>query len=312
MPLPYNKRTLAAKLEGTSGVYEALTSAEAGFRVIEPDMKLVSAVVATMKSDGTLGTDVSPTGSKYTTLSFKSRLHGDGSSGAPGWASIFFPACGMPAVGTGGDTFTTSSTEANWKTFSAALNRAGRRRFGRGFMGNGVMSFKSGEVVEVAWNFTGGYHEISDLNPDDTAQLTGMSYEAVVPATFGGASALTIDGSTAFKISSATLDLGAAVAARHDANSLGGFIGGYIGNIMPKITLDPEAVLNATYDWAEAYRTSDQFTVVFVVGSASGNTITITCTNCQVTKFPEEGNRNDWTIDNVELQVNGTVSVVFS
>ena len=311
MPLMYNKRTLTVKAEGTYGTYSTPINTDAGFRCDDPVLDIIGKVTPRLRSDGGLGTDVSPPEDYSTKLTFKTKLHGDGSTGDPNWAAKLFPAVGMPSSTT--NTYATSNTTSSWAAVSAALNTDGLRRFGRGLMGNLKMSFTSGKPVICEWDFMGGYHEISSKNPDDATQLTSITYEEVVSPIFAQASAFTLDSSTSYKISTMSIDLGNQVFLRPDANSLGGYIGGWIGNRMPVITIDPEAVLNATKDWHDTYRAATQIgSIVAVVGSTTGNIATITATNLQIAEFPKLADRSGVAKNDLKLQVNGSITIAFT
>jgi hypothetical protein len=301
----YRKRTLAVLFEGTYGTLETLAAANV-HRFHMAELKYVRDVTPAPKSDGTLGNDVATPNARHATLTCKNYMRGDGSAGDPSWAASLFPCVGMPSNTS--NSYQTSSTTTSWKGLSAALNRDGKRRTMRGGMGNLKMNFASGEAVENEWSFVGGYN----TNATDTGQLSSITYEEVTAPIFAAASAFTLDGSTAFKISKATLDLRTNPFPRPDANATGGFIGGWLENILPQITMDPEAVTVATKNWDSYLDAGTQFNVIFVAGSATGNTITVTATNCQLTAPADDQERNGLLVDSLGMQVNGTVTVAFA
>lgn len=307
MPLLYNKKTLAVKVEGTYGTAETLTNAEA-MRVNDLTMKVASEVIAREKSTGALGSDVGVPSARKIELKFKNYAHGDGSSGDPAWATALFQSCGF-AKST--NSYATSSTTTDWKGMTAAINRDGRRLIGRGFMGNHRQIWKSGEPVLMEWDYVGAVNAATTVYTD-TTQLSGMSFESAVPPIFAGSSSLTIDSSTAFKIASAELDLNTNPFAREDPNAVGGYIGGWLTNIMPTIKIDPEAVTVATKDWGTAFFGASEITIILVANGGTGNTMTTTCTNCQLKSYPEEVDRNNLLADSLLFQVNGTVTTAFT
>lgn len=305
MPLMFNNRTLALLAEGTYGVLESLSASNV-HRFTDPEMKYVSATIERLKSDGTLGTDVGAVGSKHVTLTMKNLLRGDGSSGDPSWAASLLPSVGMPAATA--NTYTTSSTQTSWKSISAASNINGKRRTMRGGMGDLTITGTAGMSLECAWNFVGGY----SANRTDTAQLTGITYEEVVAPIWANANGLTIDGSTAYKAKTFALKLNTNPFPRHDPNATGGYIGGWLTNIKPTLTIDPEAVTVATKDWDNLQATADQMDISMVANGGAGNTITITCTNCQQTKLSDDTERDGMLVDALEFSINGTVTIAFS
>jgi hypothetical protein len=301
----YRKRTGAVLFEGTYGTLESLAAANV-HRFHAWEMKYSRDVSPAPKSDGTLGNDKATPNARYVTLMCKNYMRGDGSSGDPSWAASLFPSVGMPSNTS--NSYQTSSTQTSWKGLSAAQNRDGKRRTMRGGMGNLKMNFVAGQAIENEFNYVGGYA----ANATDTAQLTSITYEEVTAPIFAAASAFTLDGSTAFKISKASLDLGTNPFPRPDPNATGGFIGGWLENILPKITMDPEAVAISTKNWDSYLDAGTTFDIVFVAGSATGNTITVTATTCQLTAPADDQERNGLLVDALQMQVNGTVTVAFA
>lgn len=302
-PIMYRQRTVAFKTEGTYGTFESLTATEA-HKVDDPDLKINADFTERDRQDGTLGFDLGAPGAKSTALTFKNFMRGDGSSGDPDWAQHLFPAVGMPGSS---NAYATSGTVASWAGLSAALNRGGRRLSARGLMGNLKMTLTSGQPILNEWSFLGGWNS----EPTDTTQLSGITFEDVVKPVFAKASAFTLDSATTYKISKAVIDLGTKPFLRHDPNSPGGYIGGWLTNIKPTITLDPEAVTIATKDWFTANALASTVNMTFVAGSATGNTVTIACTSCQLPKKPEENERNGMLVDALNFNVNGTITITF-
>jgi hypothetical protein len=302
----YREYTVAIEAEGTYGAFATLTNADAGHRLIDPQLEVVSKTIRRPRGDGTLGTGKGAKGPKHTTFKFKNYLHGDGTDGAPGFAAILLPCVGMPS--NAADSYQTSSTQANWKGLSAALNRDGRLHVGRGMMGNLKLSAKSGEPVLLDWDMMGGYQ----ADPTDTSQLSGITFEDITPPTFDGSGALTIDGSTGFKISQWAIDLQTQPWLRQDANKAGGYIGGWLTDIAPFITLDPEAEAIATKNWHDAQATGDEMDIVIVVGSAAGNTVTLTLEDCELDERPKPQERNGILVDALGFNVNGPFTIAFA
>ncbi len=306
MSLLYRKRTVALAPEVTYGTLESLTASNA-YKFEEADIKIIENFISIPKSDGSLGTDTSPTGAKSTAMTLKNYMHGDGGTGDSAWAASLFPSVGMVAAS---NTYTTSSVSSSWKGLSSAINRDGRKINGRGMMGNLKMTLVPGQPIMNEWNHLGGWQ----ANPTTAAQLTGISFEDVAKPVFARSAAFTLNSSTTIstRISKAVIDLGTNPFLLPDPNAAGGYIGGWLTDIRPTLTIDPEAVLSATYDWWAAMTLETEVTAVFVAGTATGNTVTITCTNMQLNKKPEEQERNGLLVDALGFQINGTVAVAFS
>jgi hypothetical protein len=307
MPLLYRKHTLGVKAEATYGTAETITASEA-LRVNDLTMKVAAEVINREKSTGLLGTDVGVPSKRSLELKFKNYAHGDGSSGDPAWAAALFQSCGFAQSSS---SYATTSTVSSWKGMTAAINRDGRRLIGRGFMGNHRQMWKSGEPVLFEWDYVGAVTAATTVYTD-TTQLSGISFEAAVPPIFAGSGSLTVDSVTTYKIASAEIDINTGRYIREDSVAVGGYIGGYLANPSPTIKIDPEAVAVATKDWGTAFFAASEITIVLVANGGTGNTITTTCTNCQLKNYPEEVDRNNLLVDSLMFQVNGTVTTAFS
>lgn len=304
-PLLTRKRVLAAKIESTQGTYEALTASEAAFRVQDRQFRIVSETLERQKP-GDLGNDIGVPAAKHTELTFTSHLCGSGASGSvPEWAQTFLPACAMSLSST---TFSQTSATSDWKTISTGHYQNGRLFKARGMMGNLVIAGTAGMPVELNWSFQGGW----EADPADATLLSGMSITEGIPPIFAGSGSMTLNSSTAFKISQFQIDLGNQTILREDQNAKGGYVSGYIGNILPTVTMDPEATLLATQNWWAAQSAGTEVDLVLVIGTASNNTITITCPDLQLANAPEEGDRNGLVVDNLNFRVNGRISIAFS
>src|SRR5688572_1779944 len=224
--IPARVRALAIQLEAVYGTPETLTAADAGLRVFDRNMRLVSDTLRRERQGG-LGSEDGVAEAKHMELTYTTQIHGH--STVPAWAQAF-QACGMVLTSR---TYAASSDPTLWQSLSAGHWVGGRKKLGRGFMGNWVARLVNGRVGMIDWNFMGGY--ISD--PVAEAMLSGMTYEtaAVRPLIWEGAGSITLDGDADFKVANLTLDFGNEVSLREDPNSDGGYIGGWIGNRLPTI-----------------------------------------------------------------------------
>src|SRR6056297_2582972 len=92
MPLLKRKRVLAAKVEGTIGTAETLTTAEGAFNVydlmIQPTIE-----VEDRPAQGSFNQLAGVAGARLGTATFRTDLAYDGTN-IPSWASVLLPACG--------------------------------------------------------------------------------------------------------------------------------------------------------------------------------------------------------------------------
>jgi|GEM_PF-6384474 len=310
MPLFKRKKTIGVKAEVTYGTVETITAAEA-MRCHDFSFDADSTAIEREKSTGGLGTDTSvPSGTKLM-LAFKNFVHGDGGTGDPAWAAALFPTVGMIQTSNSYATSIIAASQASWKGLTAAANVDGRRIIGRGGMGNLKQIWIPGKATEFEWNYILAAVASPTLRTD-TAQLSGISFESAVPPVWQGAGSLTIDSVTTNKVSKVEIDLNNQPYAREDPVAVGGYIGGYIQGAKPRIKMDIESLAVSSKDWHTAYFSALEITIILVCGSATGNVITTTATLCQLASLPKEGDRNGMLIDNLDFQVNGTLTTAFT
>jgi hypothetical protein len=303
------KRQIAAKIEATLGTAETPAASDAGFKVNDFNLSIAGDAKERERVDGLLGWDESIPEDAHTTLTLQAPITAKGAAGAPDWSKLL-RACAMALSS---QTYTQSSDTSTWKSVTASGYQDGRLKKGRGIMGNGVISLAAGKAGLFDFNGMGGW---TGADPADAALLTGQTFTEIVPPIFGGAGSFAISAAggseiAGVKISTAKIDLGNEVALREDANSDGGYLCGWVGQVKPRIELDPEAMLFATQNWYAAYRAGSKFDVSFVIGSGDDNSIEITATDLQLEKSPEDQNRNNKLVDALGFRVNGVIAIEF-
>lgn len=304
MGLIHQKSVLAVKTEAVSGTIETMTNADAGFKAYDVSMSFPTEFVARPRIAG-LGNDTGIPAAYRTSLEFMTYLQGKGATGVPAHATTLFTACGMSLSST---TYSTTDTQSDWKTVSAAHYIDGRRMLARGLMGSWRMTFQAGRPVPINWSYLGAYQ----ATPADQSILTGMSYDNVTTPRWEGANSFTLGGSTAFKASQVEVDLGNQLVHREDPNGLGGYCGGWIANRLPRVTMDPEATLFATKNWFTDHATPTEVDLVLVVNGGSMNTITVTCNDLQLDATPDQTERDGRLVDSLGFEVHGAITIAFS
>lgn len=279
------QRVIAFKIENVAGAVESLTAAEAASRLYNGEVTINTEFVERDRLGG-LGRQASALGTRATSASFTSYLHGRGSAGVPHHGDLW-RACGMSLAT---QTYTTSDNTADWRTITVGEFRAGKRRVGRGMMGTAVLNFTAGQPVSVDWTFTGGFVE----DPTDTPVLTGITYESAsaMPPRWAGSGRLTVDGLTTLLVNRVTINLGNEVVPRESANADGGIVTGLIVDRVVRVTIDPEFVANATRNWGALFAAGTTFDVTCVVGTTAHNTVTVTAAGLQLAQDPSFGDRS--------------------
>lgn len=297
LPLMAQKRVIAAVAETTYGTAATLAASNA-IRVINPKFKVNSDTVRRDRQGG-LGVDANIGGvKKNTEFSFTTHVAGKGATGVPQWG-LLLQACGFALTS---QTYAPSSDSSTWKSLTAGKFLDGRRYLSRGAMGTFKLTAEAGAPAQIDWSFKGGWAQ----DPDDTAILTGMSYDAALPPIWAGAGSLSLGGATTYtKVSKVEIDGGVDVQLREDPNAPGGYLGAWIANRISRITLDPEATAFATKNWWADTTANTTTSFSMIVGTATNNICTITAGNLQVDGGPDYDNRGGKVVDNVSFLVTG-------
>ncbi len=267
---------LAAKAEGTEGAAETLAGAQA-ILVANPSFKPTIEMGARDNSSSSLSRWASVPGKRSGVIEFDVELKGSGTAGtAPALGSLL-KACGF------GETVV-ESTSVTYKPASAAISSMTLALYWNGVIekiwgarGDVSLKLEDGKPGTLHFAFTG-----ADFSVADGAMLTsGVAYEATVPPAFLNA-AFQID-SYAALIGSLELKMGNKVALRPDANSSSGYKSAVITSREPVMSLDPEFVTVATYDFFGKLRSGNLGTLTATLGATAGNICTITAPKVQYT-----------------------------
>jgi hypothetical protein len=278
-PLLPRKSILGYKAEASLGVGETITASECVVRAYDAQLRVVRDMIE-VPAQSDLGHGPIVPSAAYTDLAFWTYAHGKGASGLPGWAGLL-AACGM-VLSTA--TYIRQTDSTLYTSMTAWNFIDGWVKKGRGFMGNWRMGAESGRPARIDWNFTGGW--VAD--PAAATMLTG-TFEAVQPPTWDGTGSFTIGGSApADRPSRFELDWGAQVSREENPNQDGGYLGGSVRNILPRLTLDINAVAAATRNWYTGLLAGSLYDIVIVLNGGSNNTLTITCDDCQLMQSPAD------------------------
>jgi hypothetical protein len=304
LPLLTAKTLMAQKIEATIGTAIALANTEAVPRIYDGKLEFPTKTIETA-AQGAMGTaDVIPAGMSCQSSGYF-WLAGKGGVGLPA-SGDFWRAAGFSVAS---QVYTASSDQSTWKTLTQAKYTDGRKKIGRGMMFNLKLSGEAGQPIKVSFEGMGGADIATPMN-SDTALLTGISYESVIPPILDIAATLTLDGSVALLPSKWELDLGNDVQLLEDPNSPGGYLCGMIRNRKPKLTIDPAGFLYATKDWYAKYLAATNIACTIVAGATSNNIITIAMATMKQNQMPQDGDRNGVLTDNLNLSITGDGIVV--
>ena len=280
MPLPLltEQSVVAAKLEGTYGTAESLTTAEAAMNIFDADFNPDGAITQ-RQGQSALSPLAGVPGAVMNKAKFKSYLYGDGASDPPLW-TLFLQASGM-AVSTA--TFTPQTGSATAKSITLAQYLDGNVYKLSGAMGNWTLDGEAGMPCVFSWEFTGKYEV------DAAVAILAPTYPTTIPPVFMG-STLTIGGVT-HNITKFSISPNNTVDMRECGNDSSNAPKGYLGAHIPKrrytMKVTAEAVLQSTKDWRALYIAGTTAALVLTIGSASHNTHSFTAPVMQLNAIPQ-------------------------
>ena len=266
---------LACKIEATEGTAESLTNAEAILA-----MNVSFKPVIAMKTRENIASSISSfsqvPGARSAVLEFDVEYKGSGTAATPpAWGKLL-KACGFGETIAATVTYVPASTSISSMTL--ALYNDGMIYKLWGARGNVSLKLVKGDYGILHFTFTG-----ADFSITDGALLASVTYESTKPQPFMGASSFTID-SYAALVSSLEFNMNNTVTLRPSIIASSGNFSAVITNRAPSLSLDPEGILVATYDFFGKLRSGNEGAIAAcVVGAAAGNTLTLTAPKVQYT-----------------------------
>lgn len=290
MPLLRRKAVFAAKVEGTIGTAESLTTAEGVYNARD---FIIQPTIGMTRREGQGGFNYLPSipEGMIGTCTIVHDLAYDGTN-IPTWASVLLPACGwVDAAGVFSPK--TEGPGSNVKTLTIGHYKDGKRSLLSGAMGTFKLSFPTGKVAFITFTFTGKYSS----NETDTA-IIAPTYPTTLPLRFA-AGALTWN-SVALCTSNVEVDAGNSVIMREcvNASDRSGYVSALVTNRAPIITADPESVLVATQDRDAKWLTSTPEALSITINGTGNSTVVVAAPKAQI-ENKQQGNRSDMDVDNL-------------
>ncbi len=279
---------LAAKIETTEGTAETLAGADA---FLGANYKFTPNVA--MGERPNVSASLSPwspiPGSRSAKMEFDVELKGSGTKGTAPALGKLLQACGFGETVTASTSVTYNPASTNIKSITIASYEDGVIKKMWGARGNVSIKLEDGSPGWLHFEFTG-----ADFSVEDGSMLSsGVSYESTKPIPFLAAT-LTID-SYAALIGTLEINMNNTVTLRKDINAASGYKSAVITNRKPSMTIDPEAVLVATYDFYGKLRSGNEGSLTLALTGSAGNICTITAPKVQYTAISDdvkEGLRN--------------------
>ena len=267
---------MAAKAEGTEGTAETLAGADA-FLAMNINFNPEIEMGPRDNVSSSLSNFSKAPGARKATMEFDVELKGSGTAGTAPALGKILKACGFgeTVVAVTSVTYLPASTGINSMTL--ALYNDGVRYSISGARGNVSLKLEKGKPGMLHFVFTS-----ADFTVTDVALLTtGVTYETTKPQPFLTA-ALTID-SYAALLGSLEFNINNEVALRDDVNQGSGHKSAVIIGRRPSLSIDPEMITVATYDFFGKWRSGSEGALTLALTGSAGNICTITSPKVQYT-----------------------------
>jgi hypothetical protein len=267
---------VVAKIEAVEGTAENLAGVDA-FLAEKFSFKPKLEVHERNISSASLSQFSSVAGGRSATIEFDVEIKGSGTAGTAPALGKLLKACGFgeTVVAVTSATYLPASASISSLTVAGYVDGMCKKIWGA--RGNVSLKLESGKPGMLHFTFTG-----ADFSVTDVALLSvGVAYESTQPPAFLNASFL-VD-SYAALLGDVSIDMQNKVSLRKDVNASSGHKSAVITARNPKITLDPELVLVATYDFFGKWRSANQGALTLALSGGAGNICTITAPKIQYT-----------------------------
>lgn len=298
------RQQVILRIEAVEGTAETLTAGD----VIAPILEAEWQPDITMAERNVLASSLSPlaqiAAEQWATITFLTDLKAAGASAGtvPPNLGVALRACGMSETISVGTSVTYAPVSASFETATieiregdTAANVKTKRIVGA--MGNVLLEAEKGGLVAARFNFSGKYVE-----PIESEPLFADAASGPTPSPFLGVS-FDFHGVTTLKLRTVNIDLGNNVVRRNDINEVSGNFAALITDRNATATIDPEQELIATINFFNKLTTNAEGTLEYILGSGAGNIVTVNAPKAQIIA-DSEGDRDDFRIEDIELQLN--------
>lgn len=215
-------------------------------------------------------------GSKTVDVTFKTEFKGTGTRGALpawGWEGVLLRACGLSESITAGTSIVYAPVSDSFESCTLYGYRHGIFHKITGCRGSVQIVFEVGKHPYLQFTFKGLYVAPADSTPG------AQTFSSVSPAKVVN-TGFTIGGYAGI-INKLEIDLGNTLAVRKSMNAADGVLGIEITGRAPKGSIDPEAVVEATFPFWNKWETAAALALAISIGSTAGNTIAIAAPKVQ-------------------------------
>lgn len=274
MVLLSKKSILLAKLETTYGTDPTPTTTDV-VEAIDANIKENYEAVERNVQLKTLSNTYSLAGAKFAEVTFKVELKGSGSVALAPRLGPLLNACGLAATVNSGTSVSYAPTSTSFSSVTIYLYKDGRLHNVNGCRGTFKLVMEAGKQAMLEFSMKGLW-----VTPSNAA-LPSITYETTVPAICKG-TAFSFNSKTTLVASKMELDMANTIAQRDSMTATNAIAGFEITGRKPVLSFDIEATIETSYTFrADALATMRA--VSYVVGSSSGNIVTVTVPKFNIT-----------------------------
>ena len=280
MPLIEARTQIAAKKETAEGTAETLSASDA-FLAANVKFTPNFAMGERKNVSSSLSPWASIPGVRSAKLEFDVELKGSGTAGTAPALGNLLKACGLGETVDSGKSVTYAPASSSISSLTLAAYQDGIIKKIWGARGNVSLKLENGAPGWLHFEFTG-----ADFSVTDGTMLSGVTYESTKPPAFLSAT-FSIDSYSAL-IGLLEINMNNEVNLRKDANSNSGYKSAVITGRKPTMTMDPEHVTVATYDFFGKLRSGNEGSLSLVLGSTAGNICTIKAPKVQYINISDD------------------------
>ena len=274
------KTAVLVKVEGTYDTDPTPTVAANAILVNNVNLKIAGEVLERDFYKSSLSNIAFARGLKHAELSFTTEMKGTGTRGslpATGWEGTLFRGCGMAETVVASTRVAYTPVSTGFEGVTIWVYKDGIYHKINGCRGDFELVFEVGKYPTINWDMKGLYTAPADATP------AAQTFSSVVPPTVLSAG-LTVE-TTAYAsgvVEKVQIKMNNEIVMRKSMNDATGLLEWLLTGRKPSGSLDPEAVLEATYPFWARWAAGTQVALnLGPIGATSGNIITVTAPKLQ-------------------------------
>jgi hypothetical protein len=300
---------LLAKVETTYDTDAAPSASTDSILAIDPKIKETVDPVRRPAQIGSLSRLASVAGSKYAEVTFSVELKGSGSAGTAPRVGALLRACGFSAAVVSNTSVTYTPVSSSFDSVTIWLYIDGRVHKLTGCRGDVKIKCEAGQMAMAEFTLQGRYADPTLL------ALASPTLESTTPAVCKSC-VFTYNSRTSLVVKSAQLEMNNTVAKRPSLSDANAIVGFEITDRDPMLTIDPEAIIETSYNFRSDALGGNLRQVSWVVGATAGNICTFTIPKWNP-YWPEYEDRDEILVEKIKGECtqntgNDEVSIAFT